>query len=69
MNADERLLPVGDGAIGKVQELGAAAAHLDGDVAESGAVELEARRLAMIRTADRLQFTGGAFLKLLDRHP
>jgi hypothetical protein len=32
MNANA-LLPVGDGFIRKFQELGAAAAHLDGDIA------------------------------------
>jgi hypothetical protein len=34
MKANERLLPAGDGFIGKIQELGAAAAHLDGDIAQ-----------------------------------
>jgi hypothetical protein len=58
-------LPIGDSFVGEFQELGAAAAHLDGDVAQSGALELETRWLSMIRAADRLQFLRGSLLKFL----
>jgi hypothetical protein len=68
MNANERLLPAGDRAIRELQELGAAAAHLDGDVAQAGSAEFQPRGLAMIGTADRFQFAGGVPLKFLYRH-
>jgi len=70
MNVNERKsLPIGDRFVGKLQELGAAAAHLDGDVAQRGASELESRRLAVIRAADCFQLARGFFLKLLYGHP
>jgi hypothetical protein len=67
MSAYERKsLPFGNRSIGEFQELGAAAAHLDGDVAQRGTAELESRGLAMIRTADRFQLTGRVLLKFVD---
>ena len=68
MNANT-LVSFGNRFVGEIQELGAAAAHLDGDVAQSGSVEFQAGRLAMIRTADRFQFTSRVLLKFLYRHP
>ncbi len=64
MNANT-LLPVCDGLVGEIQELGATPAHLDGDVAQSGSVKFQTGRLAMIRAADRLQFSRCALLKFL----
>src|SRR5512142_600734 len=60
---------VGDSFVGDVQELRAAAAHLDGDVAQGRALEFETGRLAMIRTADRFQFSRRMLLKFLYGHP
>ena len=68
MNANT-LLPVGDNFVRKIQELGAAAAHLDGDVAQGSALELETGRLSMIRTADHFQLARGVRFKFLYRHP
>jgi len=68
MSAYERKsLPFGNRSIGEFQELGAAAAHLDGDVAQGGAAELEARGLAMIRTAHIAQFLHGLRFEFLNR--
>jgi hypothetical protein len=58
-------LPVGDSPVCEFQELRAAAAHLDGNVAQSGALELDTGRLSMIRATDRLQFLGGSLLEFL----
>jgi len=58
-------LPAGDSPIREFQELGAAAAHLDSDVAQSGAVKLKTGRLSMIRATDRLQFLRGSLLEFL----
>jgi len=58
-------LALGDSFIGDVQELCAAAAHLDGDVAQSGALKLETGRLSMIRAADRFELPGRIGLKFL----
>jgi len=58
-------LALGDSFIRDVQELRAAAAHLDGDVAQSRALELETGRLAMIRTADRCELPGRIGFKFL----
>jgi hypothetical protein len=63
------LLPVGDSLVGKIQKFRAAAAHLDGDVAQGGSLEFETGRLAMIRTPDGFQFAGGVLFKFLYRHP
>jgi hypothetical protein len=51
-------LPVGDSLVRKIQKFRAAAAHLDSDVAQSRALELETGGLAMIRTADGFQLSG-----------
>lgn len=64
-----RVLAPGDSFVRKIQELGAAAAHLDGDVAQGSALELQTGRLTMIRTADRFQLAGGVLFKFLYRHP
>ncbi len=58
-------LALGDGLIGDVQELRAAAAHLDGDVAQGRALELETGRLAMIRTAYGFELAGRIGFKFL----
>ncbi|MCU1335858.1 MAG: hypothetical protein JWO19_1439 [Bryobacterales bacterium] len=65
MNANKRLLSIGDGTIREIQELGAAAAHLDVDVAQRDPAELQPRRLAMIGTKDRFQLPCGILLKFL----
>jgi hypothetical protein len=62
----EGLSPIGDSFVGKIEELGTAAAHLDGDIAQGRPAILQPRRLAMIRTADRLQFSRGTLLEFLD---
>jgi hypothetical protein len=69
MNANTRLLPIRNRAVSELEELGAAAAHLDGNVAKSGAAELNARGLAVIRTTDRFQLACGVLLEFLYGHP
>jgi len=71
MNANEReyvlllLSAIGNRSICDFDELGAAAAHLDGDVAQGGSLEFEARRLAMIRAADGFELAGRIGFKFL----
>jgi hypothetical protein len=55
---------VGYGAVGDFDELVAAAAHLDGDVAEGGSLEFEAGGLAMVGAAEVANFALGSFLEL-----
>ena len=59
-------MPIGYGAVGEFEKLGAAAAQLDGDVAQIRSAEFQPRGLAMIRTAYSLQLAGGVLLKFLD---
>ena len=47
------------------RSLAAAAAHLDSDIAQSRSFKLQPWRLAVIRTADRLQLPRGTLLKFL----
>jgi hypothetical protein len=63
------LLPVGDSPIREFQELRAATAHLDSDVAQGGALDLQTGRLSMIGTAHCFEFALGMLLKFLYRHP
>ena len=53
-----------DGFVRHPDQLPAASAHLDGDVAKGGSVELETRRLAMIGAAHGAQLPAGALLEL-----
>jgi hypothetical protein len=59
---------IGDGPIGQIQQFVAAAAHLDGDVAQGGSPEFQARGLAVIRATHRFEFPNRVLLELLDRH-
>jgi hypothetical protein len=62
-------LPVGDGAVGEFEKLGAATAQLDGDFTQIRSAEFQPRGLAMIRTADSFQLASGILLKLFYGHP
>jgi hypothetical protein len=59
-------LPVGDSFVRDFEELRAAAAHLDGDIAQGGALELETGRLPVIRTSHGLEFAGRILFEFLD---
>jgi hypothetical protein len=63
MNAN---LSICDSLICNFQELRAASAHPDGDVAQGGALELETGRLSMIRATDGFQLASRILLKLVD---
>lgn len=56
----------GDGAVGNGDELIAAAAHLNGHVTQSGALEFEARSLMVAGTANVANFVLGVLLELLN---
>ena len=59
------LLPLRDRPVRHLDQLVAAAAHLDTDVAKSGAAELDTRSLAMIRATDAAQLELGSLLELV----
>ena len=59
-------LAAGDFLIRDLDQLGAAAAHLNGDVAKRGPVEAQAGRLAMIRAEHVANLACRVFLELLD---
>ena len=54
-----------DGLIRHFDQLSAASAHLDGDVAEGRPVELEARRLPVIGALDGGKLPAGVLLEVL----
>jgi hypothetical protein len=59
----------GDSLVGQSDEFLAAAAHLDGNVAQASATETEAGGLLMIRAPQIAQFAGGLFLELFKPIP
>jgi len=61
-------LAVSDRFVGQVEELGAAAAHLDGNVPQGGTAKGQAGRLAVLWTTEIFHFARRELLKLLHRH-
>jgi hypothetical protein len=59
----------GDPLIGHSDEFLAAAAHLDGNIAQASAMETEAGGLLMVRAPQIAQLAGCLFLKLLKPIP
>jgi len=57
----------GDFAVGQIDQLLATSAHADGDVAQRGSFEAEARRLMMARAAEAAKFPGHGLLELFDK--
>jgi hypothetical protein len=60
------LSPVSDSFIGQVQELGAAAGHLNGDVAECGSAEFQPGGLAMPGAAKIFHLARSILLEFFD---
>ena len=58
--------PFGDGPVGQLDQLVAAAAHLDGDLLQAGSVKLEAGRLTMARATDIAKLVFSMLLELLN---
>ena len=58
-------LSLRNGPVGQLDQLGAAAAHLDGNVLKGRAAEMEPRGLAVVGAAHLGQLTPGAVLEFL----
>jgi hypothetical protein len=63
------LIAPGDPLVGQSNKFLAAAAHLDGNIAQASAMKAEAGGLLVIRATQIAQLAGGLFLKLFKPIP